>query len=63
MCGYSLVFYGPQGELDPLKAFKVIEAKMISRGCELVAVVEWEKRGTVSDNVGRVLCISSAGGW
>ena len=40
--GHSLVFYGPQGEPDPLEAFKAIEAKMISRGCEPIAIVEWE---------------------
>ena len=39
--GHLLIFYGPQGELDPFKAFKVIEAKIISRGCKPVAIVEW----------------------
>ena len=41
--GHSLLFYGPQSELDPLGALKTIQAKMISRGCELVAIVEWEE--------------------
>ena len=37
------VFYGPNGEADGLKAFQVIEAKMIAKGCQLVAVVEWDR--------------------
>ena len=41
--GHQLQIYGSRGELDPLEAFKTIEAKIISRGCELVATVEWEK--------------------
>ena len=41
--GHQLQFNGSCGELDPLEAFKTIEAKIISRGCELVAIVEWEK--------------------
>ena len=41
--GHQLQFYGSCGELDPLEAFKTIEAKIISRGYELVAIVEWEK--------------------
>ena len=40
--GNSLTFCGPRGGLDPLEAFKTIQAKMICRGCELVAIVEWE---------------------
>ena len=40
--GYTKVFYGPRQELDPLEALKTIQAKMISRGCELVAIVEWD---------------------
>ena len=47
--GRALVFYGPCGELDPLEAFKTIEAKMISRGCVLVAGVEWEKGASIAD--------------
>ena len=39
--GFQKSFSGPCGEGDPLKALKAIEAKMISKGCELVAVVEW----------------------
>ena len=41
--GRLLAFFGPQGELDPLEALKAIQAKMMSRGCELVAFVYWEK--------------------
>ena len=44
--GHKLAFSGPRGEIDVLDAFKVIESKMISKGLELVAVVEWEKRGS-----------------
>ena len=40
--GHALVFCGPRGQLDPLEAFETIEAKMISTGCELVAILEWE---------------------
>ena len=40
--GYSKVFYGPHKQLDPLEALKTIQAKMLSRGCELVAIVEWD---------------------
>ena len=45
--GHTLVFCGPKGELDPLAALKTIQAKMISRGCELFAIVEWEKGGSM----------------
>ena len=38
--GNTLAFYGPRGELDPLEAFKSIQAKMIHRGYALVAIVE-----------------------
>ena len=41
--GHTLVFYGPQGELDAMGAFEFIKAKIASAGCEMVAVVEWEK--------------------
>ena len=41
--GHQLTFCGPRGELDPFAAFKVIEAKMVLRGCELIAIVAWEK--------------------
>ena len=41
--GYQLYFLGPRGELDLLEAFKTIQAKMVFRGYELVAIVEWEK--------------------
>ena len=47
--GHQLQFYGSCGELDPLEAFKTIEAKIISRGCELVAIVEWEKGASMHD--------------
>ena len=40
---YTKVFYGPRHELDPLEALKAIQAKMALSGCELVAIVEWEK--------------------
>lgn len=45
--GNSLVFYGPRGELDPLEAFKSIQASMYYRGYELVAIVEWEKGSSI----------------
>ena len=48
--GHQLQFYGSRGELDPLKAFKTIEAKIISRRCELVAIVEWEKGASMHDS-------------
>ena len=41
--GHKLYFYGPRGELNPLEALKTIQDKIISRGCELLAIVEWEK--------------------
>ena len=44
--GYQLYFYGPCGEVDVLEAFKTIQAKMVLRGYELVAIVEWEKGGS-----------------
>ena len=59
--GHTLVFCGPRGELDPLDAFKTIEAKMISRGCELVAVVEWEKGAFVADDASLSLGDKDAG--
>ena len=48
--GHQLQFYGSCGELDPLEAFKTIEAKIIFRGCELVAIVEWEKGASLHDS-------------
>ena len=47
--GHQLQFNGSCGELDPLEAFKTIEAKIISRGCELLAIVEWEKGASMHD--------------
>ena len=47
--GHQLNFYGSRGELDPLEAFKAIEAKIFSRGCELIAIVEWEKGASMRD--------------
>ena len=41
--GHQLYFYGPRGEVDVLEAFKTIQAKIVLRGYELVAIVEWEK--------------------
>ena len=41
--GYQLSFCGPCGEVDLLEAFKTIQAKIVLRGYELVAIVEWEK--------------------
>ena len=41
--GLQKVFTGRRGELEPLKALKTIDAKIRSKGCELVAMVEWEK--------------------
>ena len=41
--GHTLEFSGPQGELDAMGAFEVIKAKIASAGCEMVAIVEWEK--------------------
>ena len=45
--GCALYFCGPRGVLDPLEAFKSIEEKMISRGYEPAARVEWEKGGSM----------------
>ena len=47
--GHQLQYYGCCGELDPLEAFNAIEAKIISRGCELIAIVEWEKGASMQD--------------
>ena len=41
--GHQLSFCGPCGEVDVLEAFKTIHARMVLRGYELVAIVEWEK--------------------
>ena len=48
--GHQLQIFVSCGELDPLEAFKTIEAKIISRGCELVAIVEWEKGASMHDS-------------
>ena len=40
--GLQKVFTGRRGELEPLKALKTIDAKIRSKGCELVAMVEWD---------------------
>ena len=45
--GQTLLFYGPCHELDPLEAFMAIEIKMKSKGYEPVAIVEWEKGGSL----------------
>ena len=45
--GHVLVFGGPRGELDPLAALKTIQTKMLSSRCDLVAIVEWEKGGSM----------------
>ena len=45
--GHTLVFYGPCHQRDPSDAFKTIEAKMLSSGCELVGIVEWDKGGSM----------------
>ena len=45
--GHNLPFRGPRGELDPLAALKTIQTKMLSSGCDLVAIVEWEKGGSM----------------
>ena len=44
--GLRKVFYGPIPEEDPLKAFQVIETKMLSKGCEPLAVVQWDHTGS-----------------
>ena len=44
--GLRKAFYGPIPEEDPLKAFQVIEAKMLSKGCEPLAVVQWDHTGS-----------------
>ena len=41
--GPMLLFGGLRGELDAMKAFEVIKAKMTSAGFESVAIMEWEK--------------------
>ena len=40
--GLTARFYGPANEADPLKVVKAIEAKMIERGCEQIAMVQWD---------------------
>ena len=46
------MFFGwPAHQLNLLEAFNAIEAKMISRAGELVAIVEWEKEPSGSDLV------------
>ena len=47
--GHQLQVFGSCGELDPLEAFKTIEAKIASRGYELVGIVEWEKGASMHD--------------
>ena len=46
--GHNLPFHGPRGELDPLAALKTIQTEIRSRRCELIAIVEWEKGGSLS---------------
>ena len=41
--GLQVQFLGPRNEADPLKALLAIEAKIISKECELVAMVHWEQ--------------------
>lgn len=41
--GFQLGFAGPHWEEDYVEALLVIEAKMISRGCKLVAAVQWDR--------------------
>ena len=41
--GFQLGFAGPHWEEDWVKALLVIEAKMISSGCELVATMQWDR--------------------
>lgn len=38
-------FHGPAREADSLQAFRSIEAKMLSRGCDKLAVVKWDHAG------------------
>ena len=45
--GHNLAFRGPCGELDSLAALKTIKTKLLSSGCQLVAIVEWEKGGSM----------------
>ena len=46
--GHNLPFHGPRGELDPLAALKTIQTEIRSSRCELIAIVEWEKGGSLS---------------
>ena len=50
--GHKIIFCGPKGELDPLAALKTIKAKMASAGCELLAIVEWERGSSMGDDAG-----------
>ena len=42
-----------RARFDPLVALDVIKAKMVSRGCECVAVVEWEKMSDLECRIRR----------
>ena len=40
--GHDLIIYGPSNCEDPLRAFEVIEEKILSRGFALRAIVRWD---------------------
>lgn len=43
--GFQAWVYGPRRKEDPLKALQVIDEKMVSKGCDLVAFVQWDEGG------------------
>ena len=43
LAGFQKCFRAPCGEGDQLKALEAIQVKMMSKGCQLVAVVEWRR--------------------
>ena len=48
--GLTKQFYGPAHEKNSLKAFEIIEAKMLSKNCKKLAVVKWDHTGLGKDN-------------
>ena len=47
--GLHIGFRGPANEADPLKGLQVNEAKIISKGFELVAMVHWSSKSSEPD--------------
>ena len=47
--GLHMRFHEPANEADPLSALQVIETKMCSGGCELVAMVHWDEDSALEE--------------